>query len=243
MILLLLGACATALHLGRADVLPVGEATGGVGLEVQLVSAKMDVAETNTVPWVQVSGAYRRGVATGVEVGGRAWFMGIPRWFSTGGVGADVKIRLHTSREPADPHLAFAPGLAWQALWFGDTPVSVAELRAPLLLGYDIRRSQLVFAPRLSAAINAGPGQRPIVGAGFGLGVAWHLPNRAGTIEWAPVFDWFWSPTNFEGVWFDPDKIGAGALQLGLSASWGAGRAPEVSPGAPPPPAPRSPPP
>ncbi len=212
-------ACASSLDLGRATPLAVGEGQFSSGGNLSGFSPAISPSGSFTLPWIQISGGYHRGIAPGIEIGGRGWLFGLPSWFTTFGAAFDSKFLLHGSKEGYDPHLSLAPSVLYHRPALGGAPWQVLSLQLPLLIGWDLGPSQLVFSPRMAGWYATSYGQTPIWTASAGLGIGLHIPVRK--VELRPEISWSWAPLGFSGVNDDPGRIGAGGFELGLSVAWG----------------------
>ncbi|HNC95437.1 MAG TPA: hypothetical protein PKW90_04890 [Myxococcota bacterium] len=217
MIFLLL-ACASSLDLGRATPLEPGEGMFSSGGGLSAFTPALSARGNAGLPWFQAAAGYHRGVAPGLEIGGRGWIFGLPNWFSTVGGALDSKILLHRSGEGYDPHLSLAPNLLYHRPALGGAPWHILSLQLPLLVGWDLGPSQLVFSPRVAGWYATSYGQAPIWTASAGFGLALHIPVRK--VELRPELSWSWAPLGFSGADDDPTRIGAGGIELGFGVAW-----------------------
>jgi hypothetical protein len=208
-------ACAPQLGAGRAQSLPPGQAQGGAGLDLVILSPRLSPTQDVNLPWMNLGLGYRRGLVDRLEVGGRSWIFGIPA-FWTWGVAADAKWQLR--RAPRGTELAVSGIVGYQQVRNGGTPWHLASVTAAFLIGHNFGRHQLVWGPRLGYQIWAGEGMNairmPI--AGLSLGFAWRVGKRW---EIFPELVVVGSPLRFGGEVDDMERTGAGATQLTLGVS------------------------
>lgn len=215
---LLLQGCAATMDLGRATTLEKGDVRWSGGFEPSLMTAGLRKDQASPIPWAQLETGVHVGVTDKLELGGRAWGFGWPGWFSTFGVAADAKVQLHTARFRGDPHLATGLSLSWHSPALGGQPWSVFGATVPLLVGFDVKRSQLVFGPRATGWYVGSYGQTPLWTGAVGAGVGWSI--RTGHLELFPELVWMYSPLNFDGTRHEPERTGAEALHLGFGVAW-----------------------
>jgi hypothetical protein len=215
---LLLAACAPAIDFGRATTLAAGEVRYSGGAELSILAADLRPDQPVPLPWANLSAGVHAGLTDRVEVGGRAWGFGWPGLFTTFGLAADAKYQITRSRFTGDPNVATGLSLGWHSPALGNQPWTVFSATAPLLVGFDIGKSQLVFGPRAAGYYATSYGQRAIWTGAVGGGVGWSV--RLGHAEIFPEVLWMWSPLNWDGALHQDDRYGARGLHAGVAFSW-----------------------
>lgn len=161
---LLLAGCSTLSTLDGARTLEPGVGQVGGALNVQSGASFL----TNELPLPQVELATRYGLAEDLDVGARAWLLG---------VGMDLRYRF---LQQGPWHVAVQPGLAAFALPAEDAlSISSVDLRLPVTAELELhRRWSLTGGPRVLHRVQVNGsafGARPVarldsyVGAGTGL--------------------------------------------------------------------------
>ena len=214
-----LAACAPPLGLQRARVLAPSASQLAGGLELGLVTPDLGPENNAKIPWLNLSAGYRRGIADGVEVGGRVMMVGV-RGFTSLGVAGDVKLQLLASGDPGrGTDMATGAVLAYQQIRLGGTPWHLSSIAFPLLIGHNLGRHQFVWGPRLAYELWTGEGQDPIhlFYAGASAAFAWRVGD---SLELVPELAILYSPMKFGGEVDAGDRTGATITQLTLGASW-----------------------
>lgn len=214
----LLGGCAPAMGLGRADTLARGTWRYDGGVDISVLRADLRADRSAPLPWVQMVTGAHVGVADRVEVGGRAWAFGWPGAFTTFGLAADAKYQVHVAQRRGTPHIAVAASASWQSPALGNTPWTALGLTVPVLAGFDVRESQLVFGPRVAAWVVTAPGQRALFSPGFGAGVGWS--GRKERFEVFPELVWMYAPVSWNGALHDPARTGAHSVHAAIGFAW-----------------------
>ncbi|MES2639268.1 MAG: hypothetical protein V4850_07280 [Myxococcota bacterium] len=215
---LILQGCAAAMDLGRATTLDPGDVRWSGGLETSVLRAGVRKEQESPIPWVQLETGVHVGVTEKVEVGARAWGFGWPGLVTTFGVAADSKLQLHRARFRGDPHLATGLSLSWHSPALGNQPWTVLGATVPLLVGFDVGKSQLVFGPRAVGWYVGSYGQEPLWTGAVGVGVGWSI--RLGRAELFPEMVWMYSPIQFAGAIHTPERTGAEAFHAALGFAW-----------------------
>ncbi|MDP2308550.1 MAG: hypothetical protein Q8P18_21195 [Pseudomonadota bacterium] len=210
--------CAAAMDLGRATTLDPGDVRWSGGLEASVLRAGVRKEQESPIPWVQMETGVHLGVTDKIEVGGRAWGFGWPGLVTTFGVAADSKFQLHRGRFRGDPHLATGLTLTWYSPALGNQPWTLLGATVPLLVGFDIGKSQLVFGPRATGWYVGSYGQTPLWTGEAGAGVGWSI--RLGRAELFPELLWMVSPINFDGARHTADRTGAEGFHAALGFAW-----------------------
>jgi hypothetical protein len=216
--LALLSGCASTLDLGRATTLPRGTTRYGAGLEASAITIGTPAGAV--LPFLQVETSLHHGLTDRVEVGARAWGLGYAGYFSTFGLALDGKLQLRRSTGRRDPALATGLSVAYYRPALGGTPWNIVGITAPLLVGFDVGRSQLVFGPRASAYVGGSYGQATLVTAGFGAGVGVAI-GTSDTFEVTPELTVTWNTLGLNGTVERPGRPGTAAVELGMGVAWG----------------------
>lgn len=170
MILLLsLFGCAGVVDLGRATPLAPGQVQFSTGAAVTGVPSSANVTPV-------VGAGVHGGVAENLELGGDVSL----HLYGLGGA-VDAKIGL-TPRERRGFHLALDPRVRLTGLRLGDSwPLGVAwSLELPVLLGWDLGRSQYVLAPAAGVSVGSTPQPYFAVATGVAIPVAnWDVQPTA----------------------------------------------------------------
>lgn len=208
----LLAACASGLGLGPARVLEPGVVAVSGGVSVDQVSAQLAPGTPTRLPWPMAQVGVRVGVTERVELGARAWGLGLEPYFGAYGAGLDAKVAWKTGPKPVSLGLvldAHRPG-------YTGIPWFVGTLQVPLYLDLPTRRSRWTLSPRVGAWVVAGGGQHPIATGSLGLGVRYAAPIGD---RWALVPEWVvaCAPVGFDGAHPDPTQRGLCGSQLGLT--------------------------
>lgn len=210
--------CASQVGFGRASTLPKGASQISGNMQVDLITPKMlDGGKGFTVPWAHVGIGYRRGVADRVELGGRAWFFGLPANHSLGAA-LDGKVQLLRGAEGKGIHVGTGLSLGYHQAQLGGTPWHSFTAWAPLLFGQDFGPHQFVLGPRGGASLWTGEGQNPVwvpwIGASTGVSL-----RPVKHTEIMPEIVLVYSPMRFNGE-VDNAQVGAWLMTFGLSASY-----------------------
>ena len=206
------------MDLGRATTLDPGEVRWSGGMEGTVLRAGLRQEQETPLPWVQLGTGVHVGVTDKIEVGGRAWGFGWPGLVTTFGLAADTKYQVHRSRFRGDPHLATGLSFAWHSPAFGDQPWTMLGLTAPLLVGFDVGKSQFVFGPRVSGWFVGSYGQAPIWSGSAGVGAGWSI--RKGRFEVFPELYWEYSPISLGGAIPSEGRVGAEGFHLAVGFAW-----------------------
>ena len=213
--------CASQIGMGRATTIERGhgEVTGLAQLDVVAPQMKADGAAAH-LPWAHVGFGYHHGVADGLELGGRAWFFGLPQHLSWG-VAADTKIQIVRGEPRRGLSLATAASVGYHQAQIGGTPWHTFTGFVPILVGQDFGPHQFVVGPRAGYTLWAGEGQNTIHIPWFGgsTGVSFGVGRNAQT-KIMPEIVFVYSPLSFNGA-VENERFGATLFQLGLSASYG----------------------
>ena len=211
--------CASQIGTGRATTLEPGK--GELMALMQLdVIAPQSKPNGNAVhlPWGHVGLGYHRGINERLEIGGRAWFFGLPQHLSWGAA-LDSKVQVFRGEPGKGLSLAVAPSFAYHQPQIGGTPWHTFTGSLPVLFGQDFGPHQFVIGPRVGYSLWAGEGQNTIHVPWFGgsTGVSFGVGRNAET-KIMPEIVFVYSPLSFNGA-VDSDRYGATLFQLGLSAS------------------------
>jgi hypothetical protein len=212
--------CASQAGFGRARPLDPGQAQVSTVIETNAYLPKLLPDKVTPVPWVELGVGYRRGIADGVELSGRAWGIEIPfllpGHFNLGGA-LDTKVALIRSRRF---DLAAVGSLSYDQLTIGGTPTHFFTATLPLLAGVNFghrERDQLVFGPRVADTMWTSEGQNPInlLWYGGSLGVSLYAIDR----YVMPELDVMYTPVSFNGE-VPGRKRGLYSAQFALGISW-----------------------
>ena len=212
--------CGSQTGWGRATPMAPDRARVTLGVDASLLSANLTTEEPVRLPWLQLQGGSHRGIADGVEVGGRAWAFGLPRRFYTAGVAADVKVALARARAAGSgTDIALGGSLGYQRVDLGGQPWHVPSLMVPLLVGHNFGRHQLVYGPRAAVMAVSSYGQNPLLTywGGASVGFAWRVTQ---TMDLQPEAVFIYSPVPFNGEGAGEKQRGLSSLSLGLSGAW-----------------------
>lgn len=210
--------CASTIGFGRATTLePARGQVSGVG-QFDVIAPKIrEDGKAVALPWVHVGIGYHRGVARGVELGGRGWIFGVPGHLSFG-FAADGKVALVRSTPGRGLQVATGASVAYHQAQLGGTPWHLFTGWVPILFGHDFGPHQFVIGPRAGYTLWTGEGQNPVKLPWFGggAGVSFGVGSRT---QIMPELVLLYSPVSFNGE-VDDERRGAYVLQLGLSASY-----------------------
>ena len=221
-----LAACASQTGFGRASTLERGKVQAQAAVTASVASVQMSPGTPVPLPWLDVEAGVHYGLTDDFELGARLWGIGI-RGLATWGVAADTKLRLVRSGGEGDGgddaargwHLSVALSPGYHQILFGGTPTHLFTLTLPVLIGFDVGRSQLVFGPRVVGNVWTGQGQGAIETISGGLSVGWSIAlGRKWTIM--PEVVLLWSPVSFNGEVDDEDQTGAGFLHVGVGGPY-----------------------
>lgn len=212
-------ACAPQTGLGRATTIERGRVQVSGGLDVSLVSMNRAATDPVRLPWLDVVAGVRYGLADRVEIGGRAWAIGV-RGLAMWGVAADTKIALlRSSERGAGWNAATAASIGYHQVLVGGTPLHALTLTVPLLFGIDLGRDQLFFGPRVTGQVWTGQGQGAIEAFSFGASAGYSIAF-GDRFELIPEIVLMWMPISLNGERHDPDRYGAGYLHLGIGGAY-----------------------
>jgi hypothetical protein len=218
-ILVALAACAPPAGLFRARTLAPSASQMTGGLEMGVVGASRPGNDAK-LPWVNLSAGYRRGIAHGVELGGRVMAVGV-KGFTAFGVAGDAKVQLRRSDDPGDgTDVATGVVIAYQQPRLGGTPWHLGSIVVPLLVGHNFGKHQLVWGPRVAYELWTGEGQDPIhlFYGGASVAFAWRLGRH---FELVPELAILYSPIEMGGEAAGTEaQTGAVLTQLTLGGSW-----------------------
>ncbi len=220
--LLVFSGCAPLAHGGRARILPPERDEIALAPEISLIGTKL-TEEGISLPSLQLSLAYHRGVSERVEVGARVWGFSIERaGLESWGAAIDAKFQLRRGDlSGGGPDMAVGLSTGYHRLALGGTPEHLAFVSAPLLFGFEVgARNQLVFGPRLAWQTWWGESQKAQRHLFYGgsLGFAWMWGPRW---TFTPELVFLWSPIEFGGEDARAQLVGASYLSLGLGVSFG----------------------
>jgi hypothetical protein len=211
--------CASQIGVGRATTIERGhgEVMGLAQLDVMSPQSNPN-GNAVPLPWAHVGFGYHRGLTDRLEVGGRAWFFGLPQHLSWG-MAADSKVQIFRGEPGKGLSLAVAPSFAYHQPQIGGTPWHTFTGSLPVLLGQDFGPHQFVVGPRAGYTLWAGEGQNTIHIPWFGgsTGVSFGVGRNAET-KIMPEIVLVYSPLSFNGA-VESERFGATLFQLGLSAS------------------------
>lgn len=220
--LVLIAGCApTAVQSAR--LLEPGQQQFGAGLDFVFGSPQLAPANPVTLPGLQPSLAYRRGILPRLELGSRAWGAAWPGFYAVGGE-VDTKIGLRqVNRHRTGLEIAVDPAVGYHQLNLGGAPTHALMLNTSMLFSYNLgvsRGDQITLSPRLDYQRIFGPYQRPFGfwQVGMGLAYAWH-PRSNLVIQ--PQIIWLDSRLSFNGALPTEDREGYGFFQAGLLVRWG----------------------
>lgn len=212
----LLVGCSAGIDLGRATALAAGETRYSAGFETSYLTVSLQPGEATPAPWGALETGVHHGFGHNLELGARAWGFGFPWLVNTLGVAGDAKLQVVHG---PGPDVALALSLAYHRAALGGTPTHVGEVTVPVLVGFDVGRSQLVVSPRFRAGVIGSVGQVPITLGAGGVGLAWYLPVRR--VELAPEVIVTYSPIALDGEVKAADKRGGWEIELGGAVSFG----------------------
>lgn len=221
-LLVLLAGCAPLAGSGRATVLPAGHNEVTLAPEATLLGTKL-TAEGITLPSLQMTLGYHRGVADRFELGARLWGFSVERaGLESWGAALDGKLQLRFHHDTGSgPDISVAPSVGYHQLSLGGTPEHGALVSLPVLVGLRMgARNQLVLGPRVAWLAWWGESQRAQRHLFYGTSVAfaWSLSQRWTLI---PELVWLWSPIRFSGESSDDQLSGVNVLALGLNIGFG----------------------
>ena len=144
-------------------------------------------------------------VARSIVVGNAAWVVG-------------EAMRVPAGEEDVGFWYRFQP-----LLFTGGKPVDLQGVTphgatVPLLVGFDVGKSQFVFGPRAVGWYVGSYGQAPLWTGAVGGGVGWSI--RLGRAELFPEVVWMYSPIQFAGAIHTPERTGAEAFHAALGFAW-----------------------
>jgi hypothetical protein len=211
--------CGSQLGFGRARTLDAGKTEIGAGGEFDFASAGQGTDATLPVPWAHATIRAHHGVHDRVELGARAWGFGFPKAAATFGFAADAKIGVYKPT-PDESKWNVATGLSasYHQILFAGAPNHVFGVMIPVLFGYQIRRHELVFGPRVADFVSTSYGQETIhsVWPGASLGFAFSATER---VEIFPEMVIMHSPLDLNGEAEEEDRRGITLVQLGTGVN------------------------
>ena len=211
--------CASQIGFGRARTLEPGRQQVSGLMEVDAVTIPTDDNKPVPLPWFQLGVGYRRGLASGFDLGARAWGFGVPGHLSFGGA-LDAKVQL--VRSPfADRGADAATGLTlgYQQVQVGGAPWHVFGAGVPLLMGVNFGKNQFVVGPRAGGFVWTGYGMDTIVVPFFGgsTGVSVEVARKT---QLMPEIVVTYVPVSFNGELDRDRRYGSYQVQLGLTVSY-----------------------
>ncbi len=222
--------CAPQVGLGRATALRPGQTRIGMALVPSFESAQLRPEQPVTGPWARFLLGVHAGVSDRFEIGGRAWFFSVPTLGTEFGGAIDTKMSLRRPPDGRGTSLSTVLSLSYYQPRMPGAPWHVYGATLPLLIGFDIGRSQLVLGPRVSFYGISAYGMETIAHGGIGLSVGFFGRVKQ-TFDISPEVVVMWSPVPFGGEGtIDAQRIGASSLQLSLGGAWELGQPRQTAP-------------
>jgi hypothetical protein len=203
-------------YTGRATVLEKGEGQLTISGELSLMKTGRPQGPAIGTPWIQAALGYHQGIGARLEVGARAFGLGIPGVGGELGGAGDVKFQLFRSdnREHGVDLAIGASGSYHFVIW-GDQPAHVIGGTVPLLFGINMGPHQMVFALRVADYVLTSYGQKPqnnvFFGGSFGMAL------RKGRIQFQPEISVLYSPVRFGGEQNSDETTGFTLVSFGVS--------------------------
>jgi hypothetical protein len=203
-------------YTGRATVLEPGKGQLTLSGELSLIKTGRPQGAPIGIPWVQAALGYHHGIGARLEVGVRAFGLGIPNVGGEAGGAADVKFQLFRS-ENREKGVDLALGLSgsYHFVTQGDQPFHVAGGTVPLIFGINMGPHQMVFALRFGDYVLSSYGQKPqnnvFFGGSFGMAL------RVRRVEFQPELSVLYSPVHWGGEQLSDETTGLTIVTFGLS--------------------------
>lgn len=212
-------------YSGRATVLEPGQAQVSVAGELSLLNPGTPRGPALGIPWIQGAVGYHHGVGARMELGVRAFGLGIPNVGGEAGGAADFKLQLLRAEDRAHGwDLAVGLSGSYHFVMQGDQPFHVIGGVLPLLLGKNLGPHQLVFGVKVADYVLTSYGQKPqnnfFVGASFGVAL------RVRRVQFQPELSLLYSPVRWGGEQPADQTTGLTIASFGVSLPIDVGRLP-----------------